>query len=84
LHLHSDHDRADVHLIDVDQPAGRARWEALRERSRCIVFSRDAVDTTLYRSGLIAQDLPSPRFTAQGFTFGGRDLVARLRQRLGL
>jgi hypothetical protein len=47
LHLHGDDDYAHVHLIDVDGPAGRASWEALRERSRCIVFSHHAVETPL-------------------------------------
>jgi len=47
LYSQSDSSRADLHLIDVDDPLGRARWEALREQSKCIVLSRDAVETPL-------------------------------------
>lgn len=47
LYAQSDQRRADLHLIDVDDPAGRASWEALRECNRCIVLSRDAVETPL-------------------------------------
>jgi hypothetical protein len=42
-----DVENADVHLIDIDEPAGRAKWEALRERARCIVFSHTAAETPL-------------------------------------
>jgi hypothetical protein len=47
LQAHGDQRRPDLHLIDVDDPEGRASWEALRDRSRCIVFSRNAVETPL-------------------------------------
>jgi hypothetical protein len=47
LFLQTGQGRADLHLIDVDDPAGRASWEALRARSRCIVLSREAVEAPL-------------------------------------
>jgi hypothetical protein len=55
-----DDDEADLHLIDVDEPVGRTRWETLRARKRCIVFSRNAVEAPL----LLGKPLRGPALLA--------------------
>ena len=55
-----DNASAELHLVDVDEPTGLAAWEALRDNSRCIVFSHQTVEAPL----LLSKPLRGPTLLA--------------------
>lgn len=51
---------ADLHLIDIDTSNGQAAWEALRNKSQCVVYSHSAVEVPL----LLRKPLHGPTLLA--------------------